>query len=331
MIRRTIPALVLSLGLVALAACSRAVESPVPPTPTVTYASPTPVPAGDPPTPPPRSRPQSGTTSVLLLGTDWRGPGSDSDNTDTLMLFHLDPNARRAVILSIPRDLYVEIPGHGEGRVNTAYARGEQDGTGGLALARQTISTTLGIPVQHAVLLDFRVFVSLVDAIGGIDVDVPYPISDPTYPDSGIGYDPFYLPAGQHHLDGATALKYARTRATLGGDFDRNARQRQVVVAVRDRVTSLDLLPALITQSPQLWSTLQSAFETDLTLGEIVDLAVAGSRIPAGQVVTAGIDQTCTRFWTTSSGASVLLIDRDATEALISDLFAPPPAAAAAQ
>ena len=331
MIRRTILPIILLLGLAVLTACSQAVHDSVSLTPTAIYASPTPVAAGDPPTPPPRSRPQLETTTVLLLGADRRSPGSDVDNTDTLMLLHLDPNARRIVILSIPRDLYVEIPGHGEGRVNTAYAQGEQDGTGGLALARQTISATLGIPVQHAVLLDFRVCVSLVDAIGGIDVDVPYTISDPTYPDSGIGYDPFYLPAGRHHLDGATALKYARSRATSGSDFDRNARQRQVVVAVRDRIASLDLLPALISQSPQLWSTLQSAFETDLTLGEIVDLAVAGSRIPGDRIVAAGIDQTCTRFWTTSSGASVLLIDSAATEALISDLFAPPPATAAAQ
>jgi LCP family protein required for cell wall assembly len=323
--------LVILLGLIMLAACSPAVETPVPPTATVTYATPTPVAASDPPTPPPKSRPQLEATTVLLLGTDRRSSGSTNDNTDTLMLFHLDPNARRAVILSIPRDLYVEIPGHGQGRVNTAYAWGEQGGTGGLALARQTISTTLGVPVQHAVLLDFHAAVTLIDAIGGVDVDVPYAISDPTYPDSGTGYDPFYLPAGRQHLDGATALKYARTRVTSGGDFDRNARQRQVVLAVRDQVTRFDLLPILITQSPQLWSTLQLAFESDLTLGEIVDLVVIGSRIPADQIVTAGIDQTCTQFWTTPSGAAVLILDRGATEALITDLFAPPPAAVAAQ
>ena len=328
---RVAQCLVLLLALAALAACSPAVETPVPPTATVTCATPTPVAASDPPTPPPKSRPQLEATTVLLLGTDRRSSGSTNDNTDTLMLFHLDPNARRAVILSIPRDLYVEIPGHGQGRVNIAYAWGEQGGTGGLALARQTISTTLGVPVQHAVLLDFHAAVTLIDAIGGVDVDVPYAISDPTYPDGGTGYDPFYLPAGQHHLDGATALKYARTRVTSGGDFDRNARQRQVVLAVRDQVTRLDLLPSLVAQSPQLWSTLQLAFESDLTLGEIVDLAVIGSRIPTDQIVTAGIDQTCTQFWTTPNGAAVLVLDRGATEALITDLFAPPPAAVAAQ
>ncbi len=331
MTHRWRPWIILLLGLCVLAACSPADGTLIPSPPTVADASPTPVIASDPPTPPPRSRSHLESTSVLLLGTDRRSQGSSVDNTDTLMLFHLDPNARRMAILSIPRDLYVEIPGHGQGRINTAYAYGEQDGTGGLALASRTISTTLGIPVQHAALIDFYAFVSVIDTMGGVDVDVPYAISDPTYPDSGIDYDPFYLPAGPQHLDGATALKYARTRITSGGDFDRAARQRQIVLSVRDRVISLDLLPVLISQSPQLWSTLQSAFETDLTLGEIVDLAVIGSRVPADQIVTAGIDQTCTHSWTTPGGAAVLLIDRQATEELITDLFAPPPAAVASQ
>jgi len=319
---------ILLLALIALTACSHVAPTPARPTPTVYYAPPTPA-VYKPVTPLPRPHPEVGPTTVLLLGTDRRGPEGSTDNTDTLMLFSLDPAAQRIVILSIPRDLYVEIPGHGQERINATYAWGEQDGTGGLALARQTVSATLGIPVQHAVSLDFNVFVTLIDAIGGVDVDVPYDISDPTYPDSGIGYDPFYLPAGQHHLDGATALKYARTRATPGGDFDRTARQRQLVLVVRDRVTQFDLLPGLIAQSPQLWSALQSAFETDLTLGEIVDLAVIASRTPADQITTAAIDETCTQPWVTPGGASVLVPIPDAIDALITDLFSPPPATAA--
>ncbi len=82
---------------------------------------------------------------MRLLGTDRRGAAGGTNNTDTLLLFHLDPNARRLVVLSVPRDLYVEIPGHGQDRVNAAYAWGEQDGTGGLALARQAV----GQPAQE--------------------------------------------------------------------------------------------------------------------------------------------------------------------------------------
>ncbi|MDY7079006.1 MAG: LCP family protein [Chloroflexota bacterium] len=335
---------ILLLGVAVLAACRPAAPSPIPPTPIAYHTDPTPAVkiavnrngnggGSESPAPLPRSRSQLQPITVLLLGTDRRDPDSGLavNNTDTLMLFHLDPDAQRIVILSIPRDLYVEIPGREQkqGRINTAYALGEQGGTGGLVLARQTVSATLGIPVQHAALLDFHAFITLIDAIGGVDVEVPYAISDPTYPDNGIGYDPFHLPAGQQHLDGATALKYVRTRATPGDDFDRTTRQRQLVLAVRDRVTQLDLLPGLIAQSPQLWAALQIAFETDLTLGEIVDLVVIASRVPADQVVTASIDQTCIHFWATPTDADVLIPDQAAIKALLTDLFpASPPTAA---
>jgi LCP family protein required for cell wall assembly len=317
------------LVLIVLTACGPTPDTSVQPTPTV----PPPHPAAglssvtvrQRPAPLPTSRPQPEPTAVLLLGADRRNPDEGISNTDTLMLLHLDPDAQRVAIISLPRDLYVGIPGHEQGRINAAYALGERDGTGGLALARQAVSATLGIPVQHAALVDFDAFVTLIDAVGGVDVDAPHAISDPTYPDSGIGYDPFYLSAGPQHLDGATALKYARTRATSGGDFDRTTRQRQLVLAVRDRVTRLDLLRELIAQSPQLWATLQTTFETDLTLNEIVDLAVIASRIPADQVVTASIDQTCTVPWTTPGGAQVLLPDRVAIETLLDDLLTPSP------
>lgn len=322
MIRRAIHLSILLVGLSILAACSPGRATPVipQPTPTVYYAPPTPA-AHRPTTPLTPAQPPSGSTTVLLLGTDRRSINSGTNNTDTIMLFYLDPNAQRAVVLSLPRDLYVDIPGHGQGRINTAYGWGKEDGAGGLALAQQTVNRALGIPIQHAALVDFQTFVTVVDAIGGIDVEIPYDISDPTYPDSGIGFDPFYISAGHHHLDGTTALKYARTRATYGGDFDRTTRQRQVVMAIREQVMQLDLLPGLIAQSPQLWSALQGAFESDLTLSEMVDLTITASRIPADQITTAAIDETCTSPWVTPGGAAVLLPDQSAIDALVTGLF----------
>jgi LCP family protein required for cell wall assembly len=268
---------------------------------------------------------------VLLLGTDRRNTDDNTNNTDTILLFYFDPVTQQAAMLSIPRDLYVDIPGHDQNRINTAYAYGERDGTGGLTLARQTVSATLGVPVDHAVLVDFTVFVTIVDAIGGIDVDVPYDIYDPTYPDSGIGYDPFYISAGSHHLDGTTALKYARTRATAGGDFDRTARQRQVVMAVRNRVLNLDLLPSLIARSPQLWADLQGTFEADLTLSEMIDLAVIASHVPSDQIEMGSIDDSCTTPWTTPGGAQVLIPLPDRIDALVQDLISPASASASAK
>ncbi len=321
---------ILLLGLTVLAACGPAVDTPPRPTPTVYYAPATPV-VHQPPAPLPSTSPASKPIAVLLLGTDRRSASGSTNNTDTLLLFYLDPETQRAVMLSIPRDLYVDIPGYGEGRINTAYSQGEQDGTGGLNLARQTVSATLGIPVDHAVLIDFTVFVAVIDAIGGIDVEVPCDIYDPTYPDSGIGYDPFYLPAGNYHLDGATALKYARTRATVGGDFGRTERQRQIVMAVRDQVLSLDLLPTLIAQSPQLWASLQGAFEADLTLSEMIDLAITASHIPADQIASGAIDDSCTAPWTTPGGAQVLVPLPDRIDALVHDLISPASTTASAK
>jgi LCP family protein required for cell wall assembly len=327
--RRLTSPTILLLGLLALAACSPMANVSNRPTPTVYYAPATP--AVYVPPLPPGSSAHSQPTTVLLLGIDRRKAAGGTSNTDTLLLLHLNPTSQRIAMLSIPRDLYVEIPDHGQGRINTAYSYGKRDGTGGLALARQTVSNAIGVPVDHVILIDFEVFVTIIDAIGGVDVDVPYDIYDPTYPDSGIGYDPFYLPAGQQHLDGATALKYARTRATAGGDFDRTARQRQIVLAVRDQVLNLNMLPDLITQSPQLWASLQGAFETDLTLSEIIDLVLTASKAPTDEVATGAIDESCTQSWVTPSGAQVLVPLQDKIDAVVNELFSSPPASASTQ
>jgi LCP family protein required for cell wall assembly len=330
MIHRRICLTILLFGAVALTACNPAADAPPRPTPTIYYAPATPV-VHAPSAPLPSTHPATEPTTVLLLGTDRRNTTSGTDNTDAILLFYLDPGSQRAAMLSIPRDLYVDIPGHDQNRINTAYAYGERDGTGGLALARQTVSATLGIPVDHAVLIDFTVFVTVIDAIGGIEVDVPHDIYDSTYPDSGIGYDPFYISSGSHHLDGATALKYARTRATVGGDFDRTTRQRQVVMAVRNQVLSLDLMPSLIARSPTLWANLQGTFEADLTLSEIIDLAITANHIPSNQIATGSIDDSCTLPWVTPSGAQVLLPLPDVIDSLVSDLISPAAASASAK
>ncbi len=253
--------------------------------------------------------------NILVMGIDAR-PGEEGPfRTDSMMVLTIDPLTRSAGILSIPRDLWVPIPGYGEGRINTANAIGDAYSYpgGGPALAARTVQYNLGVPIHHYVRVDFGAFVQVVDLIGGIDIYVPEEIYDPTYPDNNYGYDPLYIPAGWVHMDGTLALKYARTRHSNRGDFDRMARQQQVLMAVFDKVTRLDMLPQLVPQAPHIWAAVKDAVVMDpnLTLDKIVALANLATKIPRENIRTATIDETCTEMWTTPDGQQVLVPIRE--------------------
>lgn len=254
--------------------------------------------------------------TVLLLGADTRPSerGGARPRTDSIMLLMIDPQLKVASVLSIPRDLYVEIPGYGLNRVNTAYVWGGGD------LAVETVQYNLGIRVNYYALVEFDAFVTLVDEIGGIDIYVPRDIYDPTYPDMYYGYDPFYIQAGEHHLDGATALKYARTRHG-DSDFNRAQRQQDVLFAIRDRVLSLDMLPTLLQKAPTLYATLSDSIQTNMTLDQMVSLALLAQDIPRENIRTGVIDSNYTRGYITGQGAQVLIPDREQIGPLLSEVF----------
>jgi LCP family protein required for cell wall assembly len=216
----------------------------------------------------------------------------------------------------------VEVSGHGQTRAGSVYGIGERDeATDGLTLARDTVSTTLNIPVHHAALIRFDSFVTLVDAIGGVDVDVLQPIDDPDFPDGHYGYEPLSIPAGQQHFDGALALRYARTRVVPAPGFDRTFRQRQLILAAQERVLQLEMLPDLIAQSPVLWAAVADSLETDLSLRGAIDLALSASSIAAEDIATADLGGCCTAEHTTPSGERVLLPQSEEIEAVIQDLL----------
>jgi anionic cell wall polymer biosynthesis LytR-Cps2A-Psr (LCP) family protein len=171
--------------------------------------------------------------------------------------------------------------------------------------------------------LNFTAFEKLIDEIGGIDIYVEKTINDPKYPDEGTGYDPFYLSAGQKHLDGKTALKYARSRHGTG-DFDRAERQQQVILAARDQVVQLDQLPRLIANGPDILSALGSSVQTDLTFDQAVQLAQIVNAIPREGYRSAVIDQTYTQPYTTSTGAQVLIPLRSKIGKLYESFFEAP-------
>jgi LCP family protein required for cell wall assembly len=275
-------------------------------------------------------KPWSGTerVSILLLGIDHRPECEEEGpaHTDSMMVLTIDPVSMSASVLSLPRDLWVEIPDIGLDRINQAHYFGDlyEYPGGGPALAMETVSLFLGVPLNYYATVNFNAFIEVVDLIGGITIEVPETIDDPDYPDSCYGIDPFYIEEGTHRLDGTQALKYARTRETFGGDVDRAGRQQAVVMAARDQILRLNILPQLIAQSPRLWQTLQDNVRTNLTLDEGLQLALLMQDIPADRIETAVIDYNYVYNETTPDGRQVLVPNRDAIRELRNEMFAPP-------
>ena len=269
----------------------------------------------------------SGTERItfLFLGVDQRCNEEGPTHTDSLMIATLDPVSLSLSMLSLPRDLWVEIPGFGVDRINRAYFLGEayEYPGGGQALAMETVQALLGVPIDYYLTVNFDGFVEAVDLIGGIVIDLPEAIDDPNYPDSCYGYEPFYIQAGQQRLDGAAALKYARTRATFGGDVDRAGRQQAVVLAVRNQVTRLNMLPQLIARAPQLWRTFQANVRTNLAVDEAIQLALLAQDIPSENIRTEVLDFNYVYNETTPDGRQVLVPVRDEIRKLRDELFAP--------
>lgn len=259
--------------------------------------------------------------TIMMMGIDRRPGEPFISRTDTMMILSYSPQTEQVSVLSVPRDLYVVIPGRGRDRINTAFVYGAQGNNpaGGAELAMRTVEYNLGIAIDHYLLIDFSAFIRAVDAIGGIDVEVPYDINDPTFPDMNYGYDPLYIPAGQQHFDGLTALKYARTRHQ-DNDFYRARRQQQVLLAVRSKVLSLG--PAeMLRQGPFLYQQLEEGIRTDLSLEQIIALANALKDVPEDNIRSAVLDTDYVVGYRTEGGASVLVLVNEKAAPLIEELF----------
>jgi polyisoprenyl-teichoic acid--peptidoglycan teichoic acid transferase len=264
--------------------------------------------------------------TILLLGIDQRCDEEGPTRTDSIMLLTVDPIGLSGAALSVPRDLWVEIPGFGVDRVNQAHYLGEvyDYPGGGPALAVDTIEGTIGVKVNYYVTVNFDAFVKIIDLIDGIELDVPEEIDDPLYPDQCYGYEPFYIGAGKQQLDGYLALKYARTRVTFGGDVDRAGRQQEVALAVREKIMRINMVPQLIARAPELWYTLQDNVQTDLSIDEALQLALLLQDIPRSSIRTAVVDYNYVYNETTPSGQLVLVPIRENIRELRHELFAPP-------
>jgi LCP family protein required for cell wall assembly len=217
--------------------------------------------------------------TLLLLGVDRRD--ADISRSDTMILLNIDTLTKRAGMLSIPRDLKVMVPGYGIQKMNAAYAFGEvnDEPGGGPGLTMRTIEANFGLRVDHFAEVDFAGFQQIVDTVGGLTLNVPYPIKDDAYPGPGNQYMRIYFVAGWQWMDGERVLQYARTRHD-DGDTSRSRRQQQVLLALREQAIDLDLLP----KAAQLIADFGGTVRTDIEPAEALALARLAAEIDPAQI-----------------------------------------------
>ena len=227
--------------------------------------------------------------NYLLLGSDSRAGLTKEEQqifgdnqhiggvfrSDTIIVVHVEPGEKKAVFLSFPRDLWVDIPGHGFNRINAAFEGGIEGG--GAQLVARTITSITGLRINHSLYVDLAGFQSVVDALGGVDMCVPYPMRDPL--------TQLDIRAGCQHFDGRTALAYVRTRhqpCDLIPDFARISRQQQFLRAVIAKMLS----PSELIHLPSLVPAVLKGVRVDrgLNTAELAYLAGQLNGVNAGNV-----------------------------------------------
>jgi LCP family protein required for cell wall assembly len=260
---------------------------------------------------------QSDRLNVLILGVDRRPGETGPVRTDTMILATFEPNQPQAALLSLPRDLWVEIPGQGSNRINTANYFGDLAQPGnGPGLAMQTVTSNLGPPIHGYVRLDFAGFVALVDALGGIEVEAPKTLIDDRYPTPDYGITTIIIPAGRQHLDGELALIYARTRHA-DSDFERTKRQQQILRALVTKAIQPTTWPRL----PAAWAVVRTFFETDLDKVDLATTFLTIIRVGPDGLQTYTIEPEMTTPFITNSGAQVLLPRWEIIQPLLNEIF----------
>jgi LCP family protein required for cell wall assembly len=239
---------------------------------------------------------ENGYTNFLLMGQG--DADHDGKNlTDTIMVASVDPKGTKStILLSLPRDLYLlNTEKMGKGKLNTMYRdyrsylmyqKGLEPEVASIEALREIsneLSQKLGLEIHHTIKVDFIAFTRAVDTLGGIDVEVPYDIEDLEYPNETFGFEPFFIKAGPRHLDGETALKYARSRHTTS-DFGRSARQQQVLGIMAHTAKENGTLkdPAAITSFMKIMS---ENVETTMTLRELIGAAEIAQDLDRDKIV----------------------------------------------
>jgi polyisoprenyl-teichoic acid--peptidoglycan teichoic acid transferase len=280
---------------------------PLPPTPVYipagasvsTEATPEPTLA----TPPPQNmsavgmiQPPKGVMNILLLGSDQRSRKASLFRTDTIILASLNPEKGTVSLVSFPRDLWVQIPGYGQDRINTAYERG------GFKTLADTLQYNFGVHPDHFVVIKFSSFKQVIDSLGGLEVNVGETLTDRR------GFRYVTIPKGKQTMSADTVLWYVRSRKTTN-DFARNRRQQEVLQAIGNKLMSMDA----IRRAPELYSAYINSVTTDLNLIDMLTfLPLAAQLSDTSRIHHYFVSPAMASDWITPGGAMVLIPNREA-------------------
>src|ERR671925_377800 len=264
------------------------------------------------------------TVNFLLIGSDRRS--GTSFRTDTMVIAILRPHEGQVSLISIPRDLWVSIPGWENQRINTAYQHGISVGYpgGGSGLLKDTILYNLGIRIDHTAMVEFDGFRQIVDTLGGVDVPVSCPYTDwrlidPSFdPENENNWYLYTTGPGLVHMDGDLALWYARSRLK-SSDFDRGRRQQEVLRALFTQALQANTLSRI----PELYNNLKETVVTDLGLGDILQLAVYAPKMTNADIRSYYIRPPYVSSWITPGGAYVLLPNEEALQGMLTEALSP--------
>ncbi len=254
--------------------------------------------------------------TVLVMGTE-KTSQFGGMQTDSMMVLAWDPTAKRAAILSVPRDLWIDIPGYGPQRINTALE------FGGPTTAELAVEKYIGVPIEYYAIVDYSALVQLVNTVGGITVYNPYNINDRCFPNAAENACTiFQLSKGYHHMNGTTALKFARERETLPlSDLSRDSNQQRVLFALRKAL----LHPRNLLKLPQIVADVQQSVITNLPVAQLPRIAEEVLRLPSSSIQHAVLQYSngAVSNYTTGGGAEVLLPHEAAIHAVVASLFGP--------
>jgi LCP family protein required for cell wall assembly len=254
---------------------------------------------------------RSSRLNILLLGIDHRDDEPiEGSRSDTIMVASIDPPSKSVVLVSMPRDMWVSIPGYYAQRINVAHA------VGGPTLVASTIQANFGIKIDNFARVDFSGFEQVVDAVGGVIIDAERPVKDDEYPTEDYGVMRLFLPPGPILLDGKTALMYARSRHSES-DFGRSRRQQQVLVALRERALQM----GIVSKVPALLGIAQKAIATDLDAGSMVALGRLGLEMDRNRIKTVVVDETMATPYKGPNGEDLLQPNRQAIQSAILRAF----------